>query len=94
MSLTARERARLKALAHSLKPIHHIGKEGVTEASLAAIAEAFNQRELIKVKVREAAPMNARESGGLIADRLEGVEHVQTIGRPIVLYRPAPVEEG
>lgn len=90
MSLTPRERAKLKALAHSLKPVHHIGKEGVTEAGLTAIRDAFNRRELIKVKVRESSPQGAAEAGALVSEGLEGVEHVQTIGRTIVLFRPLP----
>jgi RNA-binding protein len=93
MSLTAKERARLKALAHSLKPVHHIGKEGVTEAGLTAIRDAFTHRELIKVKVRETSPQSAAEAGALVSAGLEGVEHVQTIGRTIVLFRPLPKDE-
>jgi RNA-binding protein len=55
-----------------------------------ALKEAFNGRELLKVKVQEAAPVSARDAGDELAARLEGVHHVQTIGRTVVLYRRHP----
>jgi RNA-binding protein len=90
MSLTSRQRAQLRSLAHHLKPVHTIGKEGLTDANLRSIAEVFNHRELIKVKVQESSPESAREAGALIEQRLAGVHHVQTIGRTLVLYRRHP----
>lgn len=90
--LGSRERARLRALAHHLKPVLHVGKEGVTEAAVGAVQEAFNTRELLKVKVQEAAPVTARDAGALFAERIPGAHHVQTIGRTVVLYRPGPPE--
>ena len=90
MALTPRQRAQLRSLAHHLKPILHIGKEGITPAALAALRDAFNTRELLKLKVQEAAPLSAREAGDLPAGQLERTEHVQTIGRTVVLYRRHP----
>jgi RNA-binding protein len=90
VTLTAKQRAHLRSLAHHLKAIHHVGKEGVTESALQAIRDAFNTRELVKVKVQEAAPLSASEAGAELAEKLEGVHHVQTIGRTVVLYRPHP----
>lgn len=90
MTLNSRQRSRLRSLAHHLKPIAQIGKEGITQASMSALQEAFNTRELLKVRVQEAAPLSAREAGALLAERIEGAEHVQTIGRTVVLYRRHP----
>lgn len=89
-TLTPRQRAHLRSLAHSLKPVLFVGKEGLTEATVHSLAEAFNARELLKVKVQEAAPLTARDAGAELATRLEGVHHVQTIGRTVVLYRRHP----
>ena len=89
-TLTVKQRKMLKSLAHHLKPILHIGKEGVTEATAQAIEEAFNTRELLKVKVQEAAPESARETSQIIASRINGVHVAQVIGRTIVLYRRHP----
>jgi RNA-binding protein len=90
MALNSKQRAHLRSLAHHLKPVHHIGKEGVSESALAAVSDAFNQRELLKVKVQEAAPISAAAAGELLSAGLPGVEHVQTIGRTVVLYRRHP----
>src|SRR5688572_9827850 len=87
MALTPRQRAHLKSLAHHLKPVQWVGKEGLSAGALSAIADTFNQRELIKVKVDGASPVSAKEAGPLLAEALPGVEHVQTIGRVVVLYR-------
>ena len=88
--LTSRQRAHLRALAHHLKPVAHIGAGGLTDAALHGIEEAFNTRELLKVKVLESAPEGAWETGDEIAARLEGVQVAQTIGRTVILYRRHP----
>jgi RNA-binding protein len=85
--LTSRERARLKADAQKLKPILQIGRDGVTGTTLNAILEAFNQRELIKVKVQQNSPAPAGEVVGAVAQAFPDVEHVQTIGRTIVFWK-------
>lgn len=90
MALTSKQRAFLRSAAHHLKPILHIGKEGVTDASVESLQEALNTHELFKVKVQEASPQPAREAGALLVERIPGLEHVQTIGRTVVLYRPHP----
>lgn len=89
-TLNAKQRAHLRSLAHPLKPILHIGKEGVTEAAVTTIETAFNTRELLKLKVLEAAPEEARETGEMLAQRIEGAHLVQVIGRTVVLYRRHP----
>ena len=92
MSLTSRQRAHLRSLAHHLKPVVHVGSDGVTDALLRNVEEAFNTRELLKVKVLEGAPEDARETADAIVAALDGVDVAQTIGRTVVLYRPFPEE--
>jgi len=89
-TLTSKQRAHLRALAHSLKPVLQIGAEGVSEPFLRALTEALHTRELLKVKVLESAPEDPRCSADAIAARLPGVGVAQTIGRTIVLYRHFP----
>lgn len=88
--LTPRQRAHLRSLAHALKPTVHIGKEGVTDTVIGSIGDALRTRELVKVKVLEAAPASARESADEINAAQQDVAVVQIIGRTIVLYRPHP----
>ena len=92
MALTPKQRAYLKSLAHPLKPILQIGKEGVTDAVIGTIDGAFRTRELLKVKVLETAPSDAREIGAALAERVQGAQLVQVIGRTVVLYRRHPTQ--
>ncbi len=91
-SLTSKQRAHLRKLAHRLKPVVLVGSEGLTDAVLASIMDAFNTRELLKVKLQEAAPTDARGAADAISEQLQDVHPVQTIGRTVVLYRPHPDE--
>ena len=89
-TLNARQRAHLKSLAHPLKPITQIGKGGVDEQVVQSLDDAFRHRELIKVKVLEAAPVSAKEAADQLAGQVSGAKLVQVIGRTVVLYRQHP----
>jgi len=89
-SLTTKQRAHLRALAHPLKPIVHIGKEGVTDSAVRSVELALTGRELIKIKVLDTAPESARNAGDLLAERVDGGHLVQVIGRTVVLYKRDP----
>jgi RNA-binding protein len=88
--LTSKQRAQLRSLAHPLKAVVQVGKEGVTDDVVRTVLEALHNRELIKVKVLEGAPMEAREGAHEVAARVDGSEVVQVIGRTFVLYRRHP----
>jgi RNA-binding protein len=90
VEITPKQRAHLRSLAHHLDPVAFIGKEGITDGTVRSLEEALNTRELLKVKVLEAAPLTAREAGHALAERLHGAVAVQTIGRIAVLFRPDP----
>jgi RNA-binding protein len=89
-TLSSKQRATLRAMAHSLKPIVFIGKEGVTDATVQSLTDAFNRREVLKVKVQQMAPEESREVGNALVERIENLHVVQVIGRTIILYRPFP----
>jgi RNA-binding protein len=89
-ALNPKQRQYLKGLAHPLKPILHIGKDGLTDATLCTIESAFNSRELIKVKILDQAPESAEGCAEAIASRLKDVKLVQVIGKTVVLYRRHP----
>lgn len=85
------ERKKLKARAHALDPIIHLGGKGLTDAVIAEIGRALDAHELIKVRAggmerdeREAA--FAEISGRLAA------HPVQHIGKVFVLFREKPDE--
>ena len=89
-SLTSKQRAHLRKLAHHLKAVVHVGNEGVTPALLGSVSDALNTRELIKIKLQESAPVDVREAARQITEGLRGTHVAQTIGRTMVLYREHP----
>jgi len=64
----------------------------VTDAVIESVVEAFNTRELFKVRVLDSAPESPRTTADHIIARISDVEVAQTIGRTVVLYRPDPKE--
>ncbi len=88
--LTARQRAHLRSLAHDQDPLIHVGKEGLTDAVQQAIAEAFNTRELVTIRVLDSAPRAVREVAEAAAGGIDDVQVVRTIGGTALLYRPHP----
>ncbi|MDE0897385.1 MAG: YhbY family RNA-binding protein [Longimicrobiales bacterium] len=88
--LTSKQRAYLRKLAHPLKPVVLVGGDGVTDALISSVSDAFNSRELLKVKLQESASIKVRDAANQIADALEDVHAVQTIGKTMVLYRRDP----
>jgi RNA-binding protein len=94
MTLTAKQRAQLRSLAHPLKPVLHLGKDGLTEQSVRSLEEAFNGRELLKVKVQAGSPLSVDDAGAELVARVPGAHLVQTIGRTVVLYRKHPEKPG
>ena len=92
VSLTPRERAALKARAHALEPVVHIGQHGLTAAVIAEIDRALTAHELIKVRAGAADRQGRAELFEAIRDRTDAAA-VQSVGRVIVLWRPRPADE-
>jgi putative YhbY family RNA-binding protein len=83
------ERKKLKARAHALNPLVHLGDKGLTEAVMAEIGRALDAHELIKVR---AGAMDRAEREAALAQicaRLDA-QPVQHIGKIFVLFRAKP----
>ena len=83
------ERKALKARAHALDPVVHLGDKGLSDAVLAEIGRALDAHELIKVR---AGGMDraAREAAlSEICARLNA-QAVQHIGKVLVIFRAKP----
>ena len=87
MTLTSKQRAYLKSLAHDEDSILQIGKGSVTPEVTDAISEAFNTHELIKITVLKNCLDDVKEVANTAADRTRSTL-VQVIGRKFVLYKP------
>lgn len=77
----------LRGLAHSLKPIVQIGREGVTDRVIRAVDEGLFRHELIKIKFNDLKEKDLKEAiTGEIAAKT-GSEQVGMIGHTVILYR-------
>lgn len=85
--MTSKQRAYLKSLAQTTESLFQIGKSNLTPEITAAIEEAFNTHELIKITVLKNSSDDVNQMARAIADRTKS-ELVQVIGRKIVLYKP------
>jgi RNA-binding protein len=82
------DKKKLRAQAHSLKPVIMIGQSGLTAAVMAEIELALDSHELIKVRIRAE-----REDRKQISDKIcmdTGAALIQTIGQIAVIYRVNP----
>ena len=84
MTLTGKQKAKLKGMAHGIKPVIQVGKAGVEEAQINSIKRALHEHELIKIKFldfkdhkKEISENIARETGADIVD---------IIGNILILY--------
>ena len=82
------DKKRLRAEAHSHKPVIMIGQAGLTPAVLAEIEIALDCHELLKVRIRAEREERKTISEEIIA--ATGAELIQMIGQIAVLYRPNP----
>jgi putative YhbY family RNA-binding protein len=92
IQLTPKERQALKARAHGLKPVVLLGNSGLSAPVMKEIDRALASHELIKVKV----PSDDREEReSLFAEVAEALSaaRVQSIGKLLLFYRPAPEEK-
>ena len=88
-ALTNRERAHLKARAHALEPVVHIGNAGVTDTLVAEVDRALTAHELIKVKVGTDDRADRVASAMRICART-GATAVHRVGKVVILWRPRP----
>ena len=84
--ITTKQRAQLRALANPIDPILQVGKSGIIDTLVTQVDDALTARELIKIKVLENAPVNAREVAQELAEKT-GADVVQVIGMKVSLYR-------
>ena len=63
IQLSNQQKRHLRSLSHDLKPIVHIGKQGITEAVYEQIHQALFAHELLKIKVLESSLLKPKDCG-------------------------------
>lgn len=89
MTLTGKQRHHLRGLGHALDPVVAIGKDGLTEAFVAAVNQALDDHELIKVRVLDTTGLDRQEAAEALAAATQS-EVAQVMGNTFLLYKPHP----
>jgi RNA-binding protein len=89
MTLSSKARAELRARAHHLEVMVHIGHQGVTDTVRQTLDDTLRTRELVKVQFSKNADVKAKDAANDLAGQV-GAEVVQTIGRTATLWRENP----
>jgi RNA-binding protein len=96
LSLTPRQRALLKARAHALEPVVHVGQHGISDAVVSEVDRSLTAHGLIKVKLAGADRDDRETLAAALCERT-GAADVGTVGRVLILWRPreddAPLPE-
>ncbi|MEM8994829.1 MAG: ribosome assembly RNA-binding protein YhbY [Acidobacteriota bacterium] len=91
LELTGKQKRHLRGLAHDLKPIAHLGKQGLSEAFLRELDDALEHHELVKVKFVEFKDEKKAISRS-ITEKL-GCAEAGRVGHLLILFRPARQEQ-
>lgn len=83
--LTSKQKKFLRGLAHSIKPVVQVGKNGLSDPLVQEVDRALASHELLKIKV--AGDRDERDQvGSALAERLQA-EIAGTIGGVVILFR-------
>ena len=89
MTLSSKERAALRAEAHHLDPLVHVGHHGLTDAIRQTLDDAPRTHDMVKVALAKSTDVSVKDAAHQLAEQL-GADVVQTIGRTCTLYRENP----
>ena len=84
--LTGAQRKYLRGMAHYLKPVVQMGKNGLTDTVVESIDKALSDHELIKVRIAVSPDGGKREVADEIAERTHST-WVGLVGFVAILYR-------
>jgi len=84
--LTTKQKVHLRSLAHSLKPVFQIGKEGISANQITDLNNYLHKHELMKVSILN----NCIETPENLINEIEAndIQVIQLIGKTLVLYKP------
>ena len=90
--LSGKDKRFMRSQANQIKASVMIGREGMSSNVEHFIDEAFNNKNLVKVKVLDTCNYDRRQVASQL-DKLKDTEVVQLLGRTILLYRPLKENE-
>jgi RNA-binding protein len=81
----------LRSLAHHLKPVLMVGKNGISGQFIASVDAVLNDHELIKIKFGEFKEEKKEMSAQIAAETQSEV--IGIIGHIVIFYRQHPQPE-
>ncbi len=84
MTLTGKQKAKLKGQAHRLKPVIQVGRAGVEKTQINSIKRALHEHELIKIKFLDYKDHKQEISENIAKET--GSEIIDIIGNVLILY--------
>jgi RNA-binding protein len=89
MTLTSKERAELRARAHHLPAMVHVGHQGLTDTVRQTLDDALRTKELVKVQFGKTFDGKPKQVANEVAAQM-AADVVQAIGRTVTLFRENP----
>lgn len=89
MTMSGRDRAELRAEAHHLTPLVHVGQHGLSPTVIQSLDDALRTRELVKVQLGRNADVKPKDAADALATAT-GAAVIQVIGKTATLYRENP----
>jgi len=89
MAMSGRDRAELRAEAHHLTALVHVGHHGLSPTVIQSLDDALRTHELVKVQLGRNVDVKAKDAAGHLAEAV-GAEVIQVIGKTATLYRENP----
>jgi len=83
--MNSSQRKKLESLAHSLKPVANIGKEGLTDGVISFISENIEKNELIKIKFLQSKKEKESISNQIVSS--VKCELVSIVGNILIIYK-------
>ena len=89
MTLSGRDRAGLRAEAHHLTALVHVGQHGLSPTVIKSLDDALRTRELVKVQLGRTVDVKPKDAAAALATAT-GAAVIQVIGKTATLYRQNP----
>jgi len=92
MELSKAQEKKIRGQAQKLKATFQIGKNNITDATIAAIADGLEQHELIKIHLLNNASLTKTEVLAALNERLSP-DYSYVIGSQFVLFKQSTNKE-
>ncbi len=89
MSISGKDRAALRAEAHHLTPMVHVGQYGVSPTVVQSLDDALRTHELVKVQLGRNADLTVKDAAANLAAATDAIV-IQVIGKTATFYRENP----